>query len=62
MIITSALIGFVIAGMSACFEMENGKSKKIAIRHNIIIALILFVLCYGFFCGIKGLCPYLPTR
>ncbi len=62
MAITAALVGFVIAGMSACFEMENGKSKKIAIQHNIAVAIIITILCYGFFCGIKGLCPYLPPR
>lgn len=62
MVITSALVGLVIASLSACFEMENGKSKHIAIKHNIVVAIIITIICYGFFCGIKGLCPYLPPH
>lgn len=52
-------IGFVGGMLSICFNLENGAKKKNAIYKGFITMLVVIFAAFGFFSGIKGLCPYL---
>ena len=59
--ILCVLIGFVISGMICCFSAENTTviNMKQLIFRGIILMILISFAAFGFFCGIKGLCPYL---
>ena len=59
MIITCFLIGITLSAIITAFRLENGATRKQAIMFGIIMSAIITLMVYGFFCGIKGLCPYL---
>ena len=52
------LIGFVIAAMGVCFKMEKGIAFRFCVFYGITLFVIASFAAFGFFCGIKGLCPY----
>lgn len=59
MTILSWLIGFVLSGMVTVFRMEEkGEQLKKCLPLAVILFVVFSIGIYGFFCGIKGLCPY----
>lgn len=59
MTITSALVGLVLSALTTCFRMEQGAKLKKLLPFAAILAILFSIGVYGFFYGIKGLCPYL---
>ena len=58
MTILSGLIGFILSGMVTCFRIEKGEEMRKCLISAAILFVVFSVGVYGFFCGIKGLCPY----
>lgn len=57
--ILSGLIGLFLSSITTCFRIEQGAKLKKILPSAAILAILFSIGVYGFFYGIKGLCPYL---
>lgn len=53
------MIGFASGILCICFNLEQGKTIRESITGALALSIIIAFAAFGFFTGIKGLCPYL---